>query len=101
MRKNLTPLVKGQPQEENDERRHIFVVKPCLGMDKHFSGGHVDDYLGENGYKAIMTRQREQLHKGLKKYMQHKVKVEIGPMSRAARFEQPVITVKEVNFPLA
>ena len=31
--------------------------------------------------------------------MQHKVKVDVGQMSRAARFEQPVIAVKEVKFP--
>ena len=96
--KKLTPLVKGQPQEENDERHQIFVAEPCLGMDNHFSGSHVDKYLGENSHKAVMTRERGRLHKGLKKYMQHKVKVDIGPMSRAARFEQPVIAVKEVNF---
>ena len=29
------------------------------------------------------------------------MKVDIGPMSRAARFEQPVIAVKEVKFPPA
>ena len=27
------------------------------------------------------------------------MKVDIGPMSRAARFEQPIIAVKEVKFP--
>ena len=92
---------KSYPQEANDERCQIFDAKPCLGMDNHFSGGHVDEYLGKNGYTAIMARQRGQLHEGLKKYMQHKVKVDIGPMSRAARFEQPGIAVKEVKFPPA
>ena len=42
----LTLLVKGQLQEENDERCQIFVAKPCLGTDNHFSGGHGDEYLG-------------------------------------------------------
>ena len=31
--------------------------------------------------------------------MQQKVKIDIGPMSRAARFEQPIITVKDIKFP--
>ena len=48
-----------------------------------------------------MTRHQGRLHKGLKTYMQHKVKVDIGPMSRAAHFEQPDIAVKEVKFPPA
>ena len=56
--KMLTPLVKGYPQEANNVRCQIFDAKPCLGMDNHFSGGHVDEYLGVNGFKAIMTRQR-------------------------------------------
>ena len=73
----LTPLVKGQPPEDSNERRQIFDAKPCLGMDNHFSGSHVDKYLGQIGYKAIMTRQRGRLHKGLTKYMQHKVKNDI------------------------
>ena len=67
-------------------------------MNNHFSGGNVDEYLEENGYKAAMTRKQGQLHKGLKKYMQHKVKVEIRPMLGAARFKQPIIAVKEVKF---
>ena len=82
----LLPLVKGLPQDANDKRRQIFDAVPCLGMGNHFSGDHVDKYLGENGFKVIMTRQRGRLHEGLKKYMQHRLKVEIGLMSRAARF---------------
>ena len=54
----LLPLVKGSPQDANDKRRQIFDAVPCLGMDNHFSGDHVDKFLGENGFKAIMTRQR-------------------------------------------
>ena len=44
--KMLTPLVNGCPREVNDKRRQILDAKPCLGMDNHFSGGHVEKYLG-------------------------------------------------------
>ena len=62
----LLPLVKGSPQDANNKCRQIFDAVPCLGMDNHFSGDHVDKYLGENGFKATMTRQRGRLHEGLK-----------------------------------
>jgi hypothetical protein len=95
----ITPLVIGEDQEEDDKRRQIFTEKPCFGMDNHFSGDHVDAYLGEHGFKGIYTRQRGRLHKGLKEYYHHEKQVDIGPRSRAARFEHPVVAVKEVNFP--
>ena len=55
--KKLTSLVKGQPQKEDDACCQIFDKKPCLGMKNHFSGGHVDAYLMERGYKASMIRE--------------------------------------------
>ena len=53
----LTPLVTGQPQEEEDGRRQIFTQKSSLKMDNHFSGAHVDACIDEEGYKTIYTRQ--------------------------------------------
>ena len=81
--KELTPLVIGQSQEVEDHRPQIFTQKPCLGMDTHFSGAHVDTYIGKEGYKAIHTRQQGRLYKGLKKYYHLLKGVEIGTRSRA------------------
>ena len=54
----LNPLVIGKKQDEGDKRRQIILEEPCLGMDNHFSGEHVDTFLGENGYKTIHTTAR-------------------------------------------
>ena len=59
----LNPLVAGKNQDEGDKRRKIFSEEPCLGMDNHFSGEHVDELLGENGYKTIHTTARGRLGK--------------------------------------
>jgi hypothetical protein len=63
----LTSLVIGQAQEDGDKRRQVFTKKPCLSMDNHFSGKHVDRFIGSNGYKGVYTTQRGRLQRGLKR----------------------------------
>ena len=95
----LNPLVVGEKQVEGNKRRHIFLEEPCLGMDNHFSGEHVNEFLGENGYKTIHTTTRGRLEKDLKQHYHHQNGVEVGPRSKSARFEHPIIAVKKVKFP--
>ena len=95
----LNPLVIGKKQDEGDKRRQIFSEEPCLGMDNHFSGEHVDAFLGENGYKTIHTTACSRLVKDLKQHYHHQKGVEVGPQLKAVRFEHPIVAVKEVKFP--
>ena len=94
----INPLVVGQSKAEDDMRRQIFPEKPCLGMDNHFSGDDVDNYLGSNGYKAIMTRARNRLPKECKVDSFHHAKaVPVDARSKMARYENPVVSVKHVT----
>ena len=92
----LTPLVVGQEQEEGDTRHQLFTQKPCLSMDNHFSGKNVDHHLGSNGYNGVYTSACGRLQASVQKYYHHVKAVNVGPHSRAARFANPVVAVKEV-----
>ena len=94
----LNPVVIGEKQDKGDKIRQIFLEEPCLGMDNHFSGEHVDTFLGENGYKTIHTTARGRLGKDIKQYYHHQKGVEVGPRSKAARFERLIVAVTEVKF---
>ena len=65
------PLVVGEKQDKGDKRRQIFLEKSCLGMDNHFSGEHVNAFLGENRYKTIHTTAHSRLGKYLKQNYHH------------------------------
>ena len=68
-------------------------------MDNHFSGEHIDAFLGENGYKTIHTTACGRSGKDLKQHYHHQKGVEVGPRSKAERFERPIVAVKKVKFP--
>ena len=51
----INPLVKGQDKESTDLRRQIFDEMPHLGMDNHFSGDATSKYMGNMGFKSILT----------------------------------------------
>ena len=91
----LTPLVKGHTQDEGDNRRQLLEEKPCLTMGNHFSDNHVDGYLGLNGWKTCHTTQQGHLLKRLREHFHHIREVEVGQRSKAARFEHPIVAVKE------
>ena len=74
----LNPLVAGEKQDKGNKRWQIFSDKPCIGMDNHFSGEHVDVFLGENGYHTIHTTAHGRLGKDLKQHYHHQKGVEVG-----------------------
>ena len=94
---NITPLVMGEEKDDNDSRRQLFEQKVHIAMDNYFSGDEILKYLGERGWKATMTCRRDRLPKDVNRmYFHHLKGQKVDNRSRVARFEQPVIAVKQV-----
>ena len=71
-------------------------------MDNYFSAGdEILKFLGERGWKATMTCRRDRLPKDVNRmYFHHLKGQKVDNRSRVARFEQPVIAVKQVTHPM-
>ncbi len=96
----IKPLVKGAPKEPNDKRRQIFKEHVHVAMDNFFSGDKVLRFLGEGGWKATMTCRRDQLPKEVPKmYFNFLKATPVNTKSKIARFEQPIVAVKNVIQP--
>ena len=42
----LNTLVIGEKQDEDDKRGQIVLEEPCIDTDDHFSGEHINAFLG-------------------------------------------------------
>jgi hypothetical protein len=88
-------LVQGAPKELNDKRRQIFEEHVHVAMDNFFSGDEVLRFLGEGGWKATMTFRHDWLPKEVPKmYFNFLKATPVNTRSKVARFEQPIIAVK-------
>ena len=89
----LEKMVIGAPTSSSNTRQ-IFTENPHSTWDNHFSGDLVMDYLGEKGFPATMTCQRNRLPKGVDDCFLHKEKtVPKDPVARVARFNHPITLV--------
>ena len=96
----ITPLIKGASKESTDKRKQIFDEPVHLAMDNFFSGDEVLSFLGERGWKATMTCRRDRLPRGVPKAYFNFIKAApVNARSKAARFEQPIIAVRNVKQP--
>jgi len=96
----ITPLVKGASKEPTDKRKQIFDEPVHTAMDNFFSGDEVLRFLGEQGWKATMTCRRDHLPRGVpKSYFNFIKAAPVNARSKAARFEQSIIAVKNVKQP--
>lgn len=91
--------MKGEEKDEGDNRRQIFEEKMLLGLDNHFSGDCINQFIGSNGYKSVLTVARDRLPTGQKKYLHHIKQVTVDHRSRMARFEHPIVAVQKVDNP--
>ncbi len=93
-------LVKGAPKEPNDKRRQIFEEHFHVAMDNFFDGDVVLRFLGEEGWKATMTCRHDRLPKEVPKmYFNFLKATRVNTRSKVARFQQPIIAVKNVIQP--
>jgi len=96
----MTPLVKGASKEPTDKRNQMFDEPVHIAMDNFFSGDEVLRFLGERGWKATMTCRRDRLPRGVPKLYLNFIKAApVNARSKAARFEQPIIAVKNAKQP--
>ncbi len=96
----IKSLVKDAPKEPNDKRRQIFEEHVHVAMANFFSGDEVLRFLGEGGWKATMTYRRDWLPNEVPKMFFNFLKaMPVNTRSKVARFEQPIIAVKNVIQP--
>jgi hypothetical protein len=96
----IKPLVKGALKEPNDKRRQIFEEHVHVVMDNFFSGDEVLRSLGEGGWKVTIPFRHDWLPKEVPKMYFKILKVTpVNTRSNVARFEQPIIAVKNVIQP--
>ena len=88
---DLESLVVGR----DGTRKKIFEKPPHLTFDNYFSGEEICNYAGEKGFGLLMTNRRDRLPKGIKSEYLHKQKTEANKRSKAARYIEPVILVKD------
>ena len=77
------------------DKKKIFKKCPHITFDNYFLGKQVFDYAGEKGFGLIMTNRRDRLPKGIKGEYMHKQRTDSNKRSKAARYIQPVVLVKE------
>jgi hypothetical protein len=84
----LETMVIGEPNRS--DTCQIFKEKPHSMWDNYFSGNLRMDYLGENGFAAMMTCQRNRLPKGVDDCFLHKEKtVPKDPVARGCQVQPP------------
>jgi hypothetical protein len=98
----IQPLVIGEESLEIDTKRQIFKEKPHLTLDNYFSGDHIMDWAGENGFSATMTCQHDRLPGGITDKYFHKESIQNGNKhARVRQFNNPITLVKTVLVILA
>ena len=96
----ITPLVKCASKDPTDKRKQIFDEPVHIAMYNFFSGDKVLTFLGEQGWKATMTCRRDRLPRGVpRSYFNFIKAAPVNARSKAARFEQPIIAVRNVKQP--
>ena len=77
-------------------KKQIFDSPPHFTADNHFSGEHVMDYVGSQGYGITCTTRRDRLPTELKKYLHHEKKDSNDARMKVMRFENPICVTKYV-----
>jgi len=77
--------------------RALFSEKPHFTFDNFFSGDEITSYAAEMGFGLTVTCRRDRLPKGVPGKYFHKEKTPVGPRSRAARFEQPIVAKRTIG----
>jgi hypothetical protein len=82
---NITPLVAGATQDPTDKRKQVFSKCVHITMDNLFRGDEVLHYLGERGWKGMMTCRRDCLPKAVpKKYFNFLKAAPVNTRSKVA-----------------
>ncbi|KAL7529487.1 hypothetical protein ACHAXR_004154 [Thalassiosira sp. AJA248-18] len=74
----------------------IYESYPHGTADNHFSGEHVMDFAGRQGFGLTVTNRRDRFPKGTKPYFHHDKTVPGCKNTKAARYEKPIVAIKQV-----
>ncbi len=97
MMEKILPMVQGEAQENPDNLKQIFRVRPHTTWDNYFSGCKILNWLGEQGFGATMTYRCDRLPSAVPAQYLHKKKTGTCFGSKAARFQEPVVLVKQIE----
>jgi hypothetical protein len=81
--------------KDKTDLRQIYAQKPHTTWDNYFSGDIIMNHLGENGFGATMTCRRDRLPKDIAVVYLHKKKTDSTQRPKAARFNNPVVIVRD------
>jgi hypothetical protein len=77
-------------------KKQIFASPFHFAADNHFSGDHVIDYVGSQGYGITCTTHRDHLLMELKKYLHHEKKDSNNARMKVMWFKTPICVTKYV-----
>ncbi len=81
----ITPLVVGATKDPKNKRKQLFSECVHITMDNLFNGDEMLRYLGEGGWKGIMTCRRNHLPKSVpKKYFNFIKAAPVNAISKVA-----------------
>ena len=92
---NITPLIVGEEQQPG--AKQIFKSNSRFTYDNYFSGNSIINYLGKNGFAAVMTCRRDRLLWNIPPQYFHKLKTDFKQRVKEARLLHPVVAVKETH----
>jgi hypothetical protein len=88
----IKPMCDVEPEAQGIKQ--MFPTHPHFTWDNCFSGDHIMDWLGENGFGAAMTCRRDRLPHGVKGEYLQKEGATVDSRSKAARFTHPIVMAK-------
>ena len=79
------------------EEKNIYSELPHICFDNYFSGDKLLNWLGVEGFAATLTTRRDRLPKEIDGKYLHKERTGTAPVTKVARFLQPIVAVKPVK----
>ena len=89
----LAPMLIGTTNS-NSTTKKIFRRLPVICVDNYFICDKVLDYVGGLGFGIIGTNARDVLPADISKHHLHVIKTQSNTVSKVARFNQPIVAVK-------
>ena len=83
----------GNGENKIVNRMTLWNELPHFTWDNYFSGDQIFDFMGNEGFGALMTCRRDRLPSGIPEKYISKKKTDTGERSKVARFNRPIVLV--------
>ena len=85
---------------KNQNGENLFPSKPCITADNYFQDDQIMEWMGQEGFGAILTSARDRLPGDIPSQYLHKAKTLPGnKAAKLAKFVQPIVAVKNSTGP--